>query len=68
MKSNKLIEGLHKAKDKLTYLRNEAEEQGFVFSTNPYQVLPDIKELCKFFDINEYELDYFEEEEELFGV
>ena len=62
------INELYKAKDKLTYLRNEAEKQGYIFSTNPYKVLPDISELCEFFNINEYELDYIEEEEELFGV
>lgn len=50
-------EGLLKADDKLAYLRSEAEKNGFVFSTNPYKALPDIKELCKFFEIEEYELD-----------
>ena len=50
-------EGLRNAKDKLAYLRDEAAKQGFVFSTNPYKALPDIKELCKFFEIEEYELD-----------
>lgn len=52
-----LCEGLFKAEDKLAYLRNEAEKQGFVFSTDPYKALPDIKELCNFFKIEEYELD-----------
>lgn len=52
-----LCEGLFKAEDKLAYLRNEAEKQGFVFSTEPNKVLPDIKELCKFFNIEEYQLD-----------
>ena len=69
---NDLHEGLRNAKDKLAYLRNEAEKQGFVFSNNPYKVLPDIKELCKFFDIKEYDIfdkdNDNDEEEELFGV
>ena len=55
-----LLDGLHKADDKLAYLRDEAEKQGFVFSNNPYMVLPDIRELCKFFDLAEYELEYEE--------
>ena len=67
-----LLDGLHKADDKLTYLRDEAEKQGFVFSNDPYKVLPDIRELCKFFRIEEYEIsddkDIDDEEEELFGV
>ena len=54
---NDLREGLYNAKDKLAYLRNEAIKQGFVFSNNPYKALPDIQELCKFFEIEEYELD-----------
>ena len=54
---NDIHEGLLKADDKLAYLRDEAAKQGFVFSNNPYKALPDIKELCKFFEIEEYELD-----------
>ena len=66
-------EGLRNAKDKLAYLRDEAEKQGFVFSNDPYKVLPDIRELCKFFKIEEYEISDDkdiddDEEEELFGV
>lgn len=64
-------EGLRNAKDKLAYLRDEAEKRGFVFSNNPYKVLPDVKELCEFFKIPEYKISDdkdIDEEEELFGV
>ena len=52
-----LREGLYNASDKLTYLRNEAAKQGFVFSMDSNKALPDIKELCRFFKLEEYELD-----------
>lgn len=55
-----LLIGLQNTKGeeaKLEYLRAEATKQGFVFSNNPYQALPDIKELCNFFEIEESDLD-----------